>query len=205
MTARKIRSQKYKAKWARAAASARDAKGLCRDCDKPAALDRRYCPTHLRAHRDKEAKKRRARGERVKDGQKGVAKGHRRCNGCTQVKQLDDFGKDLTSPLKKDYTCKQCKSEKAQARYVQRVYGMTIEEIKACIDRLGGLCELCGRPQTRLFKGKLVRLAVDHDHATGKVRGFICSSCNVVLGQANEDPVLLRKMADYLERHRQGG
>jgi len=52
-------------------------------------------------------------------------------------------------------------------------------------------------------------LGLDHDHACcpgskqtcGKCfRGLLCNRCNGLLGFASDDPVLLRKMADYLER-----
>lgn len=41
-----------------------------------------------------------------------------------------------------------------------------------------GLCALCGKPETN---GNL--LVVDHDHQTGKVRGLLCSLCNLELGK----------------------
>ena len=56
-------------------------------------------------------------------------------------------------------------------------------------------CELCSRP------GKGKSMHFDHCHATGKFRGWICRACNVVLGQVNDDPAWLRKLADYAEHH----
>lgn len=56
------------------------------------------------------------------------------------------------------------------------------------------ICELCGRP------GK--RIVFDHDHVTGKFRGWLCSSCNSVLGKTREDIILLMKMIVYI---RNGG
>ncbi len=52
-------------------------------------------------------------------------------------------------------------------------------------------CDICG--------GNRIRIVFDHCHDTGKFRGWICSPCNVVLGLMNDDPILLRKLADYLE------
>ncbi|TYC16948.1 hypothetical protein FXF65_09200 [Actinomadura syzygii] len=39
---------------------------------------------------------------------------------------------------------------------------------------------------------------VDHDHRTGAVRGIACHGCNTGMGQLRDDPVALRRAADYL-------
>ncbi|MFI0446134.1 endonuclease VII domain-containing protein [Actinomadura sp. 6N118] len=41
---------------------------------------------------------------------------------------------------------------------------------------------------------------VDHCHETGEVRGLLCPECNTGMGQLRDDPVTLRRAADYLER-----
>jgi len=53
--------------------------------------------------------------------------------------------------------------------------GVTDDEYALLLEAQDGGCAICGaKPKTR-------RLHVDHDHATGKVRGLLCHRCNRVL------------------------
>lgn len=55
------------------------------------------------------------------------------------------------------------------------------------------VCENCGRPPGKKS------LALDHCHATGRFRGWLCGSCNITLGHMKDSPALLRSLAVYLE------
>lgn len=55
-------------------------------------------------------------------------------------------------------------------------------------------CEVCGRRNGRWG------IALDHCHQTGRFRGWLCYSCNTILGHAADDPKILRGLAAYLER-----
>ena len=58
------------------------------------------------------------------------------------------------------------------------------------------VCETPGCGQTK-------RLHMDHDHATGKFRGLLCSPCNTSLGFLKENPERIRGLATYIERFQQ--
>lgn len=85
-----------------------------------------------------------------------------------------------------------------RARNASR-YGITLEEYDALFVIQGGVCALCGEPsdsERRL-------LSVDHCHDTGKVRGLLCSSCNMGIGIFNDDIESLEKAIAYLRSHQQ--
>lgn len=99
---------------------------------------------------------------------------------------------------KNEYTRKWNKSPKGQATAKSRylgMYGLTLDEYRRLLAAQGGGCRVCGRQPKPGRKS----LAVDHDHATGKVRGLLCVICNRAIGQLGDCPVRLRKAADYLE------
>lgn len=52
-------------------------------------------------------------------------------------------------------------------------------------------CEVCGEGN--------YKICYDHDHKTGKFRGWLCMHCNSTLGYAKDNPEVLQKLIDYLE------
>lgn len=80
---------------------------------------------------------------------------------------------------------------------LQWKYGISVSDYYRMLDEQKGLCAACGEP---LILNGLKRPAIDHNHITKKVRGVIHSWCNLTIGQAKENPNLLRKLAEYLER-----
>lgn len=72
---------------------------------------------------------------------------------------------------------------------------MTLAEYDAKFTAQKGVCAICGLPQTHRL------LAVDHCHATRKVRDLLCDGCNIGLGNFKDNPALLEQAKLYLERH----
>lgn len=62
-----------------------------------------------------------------------------------------------------------------------------------------GRCALCG--ELPGDAGRSERLNIDHCHASGKVRGLLCSMCNQGLGFFRDNPEILVKAATYLINH----
>lgn len=83
-------------------------------------------------------------------------------------------------------------NREAQRQRNLRKFGLTVKEYDVLLERQGGVCAICNRPPGG------VRLAVDHSHETGQVRGLLCFNCNVAIGKLHDDPTLLLRAADYL-------
>ena len=76
-----------------------------------------------------------------------------------------------------------------------RTFGINPEQYDAMLRNQSGRCAICKEPP-----GKR-RLAIDHDHSTGRLRDLLCSQCNTMLGKSRDSVALLRQAIEYLERH----
>lgn len=75
------------------------------------------------------------------------------------------------------------------------LYGITPEQFTTLLEAQGNRCAICGSAE---WPGKDNCPHVDHDHATGKVRGLLCGPCNIGLGQFGDDPERLAAAIRYL-------
>jgi len=128
------------------------------------------------------------------------------CKKCGKLKPRSDFiGKQkLGRPY---HLCMECRAkhskewrEKYPERYreakrkhnLKRIYGITIQEYDKILKKQKGRCAICGK------KPGKIRLAVDHCHRTGKIRGLLCNSCNLGIGKLGDTIEKLKKAIDYL-------
>jgi hypothetical protein len=77
-------------------------------------------------------------------------------------------------------------------------YGLEPEVFDTMLAAQDGACAICTKPLEQSRDG----LHVDHDHATGKVRGLLCGPCNKGLGNFNDDTERLLAAVAYLLRSR---
>ena len=134
-----------------------------------------------------------------------------RCNQCCISKVSTAFSKQKrqNGTFGRRSVCKQCRSQnqskvtasesaetklRRRSRFLLKTYGITIEDYNHMLTIQNFTCASCKRHQS-MFKKALV---VDHNHKTGKVRGILCSGCNLALGNISEDPDKLIKLAAYI-------
>lgn len=84
-------------------------------------------------------------------------------------------------------------------RKAQRIsaYGLTMDQYEAMLESQNYECAICGYNDT---ENKKMFPVIDHNHATGEVRGILCANCNRMIGKAHDNPEVLRMAARYLEK-----
>jgi len=141
----------------------------------------------------------------------------KKCCCCLKTKPLSEFYK--RGKCKKERTsryrshCKDCHSTKAAIRWetdekfrkrgkdsayrysLKKNYNLTESEYLSILKEQNGVCLIC-QQNGHLKSG---RLAVDHCHLTGKIRGLLCTRCNAAIGLLNDNISLLKKAIKYLE------
>jgi len=73
-------------------------------------------------------------------------------------------------------------------------FNLTEEDHRKILTHQNGVCALCGHSLSE--QGKPLRLAVDHNHADGLIRGLLCFRCNVMVGALTI--ALVEKILEYL-------
>lgn len=83
----------------------------------------------------------------------------------------------------------------------KRLYGITYERYMELLAEQNYVCKMCNEPEVLLNRSRdgIRRLAVDHCHKTGAVRGLLCTACNTGLGCFKEDKQKLLNAIRYIE------
>lgn len=134
------------------------------------------------------------------------------CKGCNRELPLTSFSnttprsgdkygkvnrcKECCSSYHKDWYSKNTEYESKRVRtaYLKKQHGMSDEEAEAHI-KTGtvGYCDICSSYEA---------LHIDHCHATGVRRGYLCFKCNAALGLFKDKDILLQRAIAYLIRYR---
>lgn len=91
-----------------------------------------------------------------------------------------------------EYARRRREKANAEGLYAYYRHGLTLADRRELEAKQNHKCPLCDRPLAD------VRVHVDHDHETGKVRGILCQSCNTRLGWYENRPDLVRAYLDGL-------
>jgi len=116
------------------------------------------------------------------------------CKYCNKEKSLSQFVKDSKCKGGYRHICLLCRSKQRKNSDNVRRYGLATPELQALKQQAKGLCMLCKKKR---------KLHIDHDHATGKVRGLLCYHCNMFVWAVHEDVSLAKSLARKLPAYLQ--
>ena len=110
----------------------------------------------------------------------------KQCSRCLRVLAVVDFHKQPSGRFGRHSWCRSCANaaqKMSRAKHgrppakkqwnLRRRYGLTVQNVTDMRAAQGGMCAIC--------RADMRRECVDHDHASGKVRGLLCHSCNIKL------------------------
>ena len=132
------------------------------------------------------------------------------CRICLESKPLNSFGKDSAGRDNKRSYCKPCDQARSKkwkdsnkekiaeynAHYKREyTYGLSKEDYLVLLETQDNKCAICNTDQKELTR----KLVVDHCHTTKKVRGLLCSHCNVGIGMLKENENNLMAAIQYLK------
>lgn len=118
----------------------------------------------------------------------------RRRDRIKQREREEVYRSNQRKRLRKKYSESETFRNQIRQQSFQRRYGISLEEYNSLLSEQGSKCKICKAHETQLKR----KLAVDHSHTTGRVRGLLCSECNLMLGKFNDDVVLLKTASKYL-------
>lgn len=87
------------------------------------------------------------------------------------------------------------RKEESRAYGLRYHYNLTIDDYNEMLISQSNSCAIC-----KIEKDNLpVRLCVDHNHVSLKVRGLLCNNCNKSIGLFNDEPDRIMKAIKYIE------
>ena len=98
------------------------------------------------------------------------------------------------APVHDGGKCRTCLAAYLRNRNYLRKYGITTEQYEELLAAQDYCCALCGSDDPKTSYG----FAVDHCHATGRLRGLLCFSCNKALGMLGDTEESLERALRYL-------
>lgn len=107
--------------------------------------------------------------------------------------RLENLEKERAKELKYERNYRASNPDKmfelSRIKRAQR-YGLSADEYDAIIASANGKCNLCERDDRKLV--------VDHCHASGKIRGVLCTACNTSIGKLGDTYEALIVAAEYI-------
>jgi hypothetical protein len=120
----------------------------------------------------------------------------KRCYSCRIWRPIEEFYRNQGRSDGRASRCIPCSTrqqwpEDQRRRSLWSKYRLTPEDFDDLVEKQQNKCAICGAPEPKFH--------VDHDHQTNKIRGLLCSHCNLMLGHARDNIETLLAAIEYLK------
>lgn len=112
-------------------------------------------------------------------------------------KKREEYQKDKDKIRKRNDNWRNNNKDKFRNCQLVRKFGISIDDYNDMLKEQNYRCKICNTHEDELT----LKLAVDHNHLTGKVRGLLCGNCNVAIGMLKDSEILLLKAIFYLKEN----
>lgn len=119
------------------------------------------------------------------------------CNICHKLKNTDKFAKNQNAKNNRSVrrpSCQECrkKLEGVNISSADKKKWLKVKPVNEPFE-----CPICSK---RTIAGITSKVVLEHDHRSGKVRGWMCDSCNTGIGRFKDDVKLLERAIEFVEQ-----
>ena len=122
---------------------------------------------------------------------------HNLCKPCAVKQATESRGRNRERHRVYNKAWAAANPDKVHQTQIRRKYGIDRAEYDAMLTKQGGKCAICGATEAG---ARTTNFHVDHCHDSSKVRGLLCASCNMGIGQLGHDRFRLIAAISYLDR-----
>ena len=116
-----------------------------------------------------------------------------------QTKEQNARRNATTAATTRKARWRQKHSEYAKNYHRAMRYGITPERVALMLKYQYNKCKICLKEF--MPANKRGNYCIDHDHATGKVRGLLCRKCNLAIGALSENAFIFARAVAYLHHY----
>jgi len=127
-----------------------------------------------------------------------------KCKKCMVNLSLDKYYFNKNGKDKRQNVCKKCMNiynyKIDKNHKLKKAYGITLNDYNKLLVNQKNRCSICGINNNGKYRNKNRAFAVDHCHNTNKIRGLLCSDCNIAIGLLKDNVKYLQSAINYLNK-----
>lgn len=120
------------------------------------------------------------------------------CRVCDKTKNIEEFEPNQyakNNRIVRRPVCRECYSKKVRVKSADKRLFIQSNPKPEIGHKF--TCPICKKSFFRETQNDVV---LDHSHITGKIRGWLCNSCNTSIGKFNDDTEVLLNAIEWIKK-----